>query len=95
MKLPQGGRADRPVNERDFRTVEVGMRGNYVLDGKPMNLAQIEAVLVNEAKANPDLVLRIRADRGTTYDPVFQIQDMCANHGIRISLRAEPRENQR
>ena len=95
MKLPKGGRADRPVDARDFHTVEVGMRGNYVLDGTPMSLGQIEGVLVNAAKANPNLVLRIRADRATPYDFVFQVQDICANLGIRISLRSEPREGGR
>jgi biopolymer transport protein ExbD len=95
VKLPKGGRPDRPVNERDFRTVEISPKGYYVFDGKPMALAQIEQVLVNEGRANPNLVLRIRADRTTPFDHVFQIQDMCANHNIKISLRSEPRENKR
>src|SRR5206468_11702208 len=71
LKLPKGGRPDRPVNERDFHTVEVNPRGSYVFDGKQMALAQIEKVVVAGARANPNLVLRIRADRATPFDLVF------------------------
>ena len=95
LKLPKGGRPDRPVNERDFHTVEISPRGYYVFDGKAMTVPQIEKALVNDARVNPNLVLRIRADKSTPYDFVFQVQDMCANHGIKISLRSEARESKR
>jgi len=95
LKLPKGGRADRPVNARDFHTVEINSRGSYVFDGKPLSLAQIENSVVADARANPNLVLRIRADRATPFDHVFQVTDMCANNGIRVSFRSEPRENKR
>ena len=55
LKLPKGGRPDRPMNERDVRTVEISPRGYYVFDGKPMTVAQIEKALVNDARANPNL----------------------------------------
>ena len=95
LRLPKGGRPDRPMNERDVHTVEISPRGYYVFDGKPMTVAQIEKALVNDARVNPNLVLRIRADKTTPYDFVFQVQDMCANHGIKISLRSEARESKR
>ncbi len=83
------------MNERDVHTVEISPRGYYVFDGKPMTVAQIEKALVNEARANPNLVLRIRADRSSPLDPFVQVADMCANHGIKISIRTEPRESKR
>ena len=92
LKLPKGGRPDRPVNERDFHTLEVSPRGYYVFDGKLMVLAQIEKAVVADARVNPNLVLRIRADRATPFDLVFQVTDMCANNGIKVSFRSEPRE---
>src|SRR5437870_4546650 len=95
LKLPKGGRPDRPVNERDFHTVEISPRGHYVLDGRTMPLAQIEKTIVADARVNPNLVLRIRADRATPFDLVFQVEDMCANNGIKVSLRCEPRESKR
>src|ERR1700704_4973730 len=57
LRLPKGGRPDRPVNERDFHTVAIGPRGNYVFDGRQMPLAQIEKAVVADARANPSLVL--------------------------------------
>jgi len=95
LKLPKGGRPDRPVNERDFHTIEVSPRGNYVFDGRQMALAQVERALVADARSNPNLVLRIRADRATPFDLVFQVTDMCANNGIKVSFRSEARENRR
>src|SRR5215831_16310202 len=83
LKLPRGGRPDRPVNERDFHTVEINPRGAYVFDGRPMALAQIERAVVADARQNPNFVLRIRADRATPFDHVFQVTDMCANNGIK------------
>jgi biopolymer transport protein ExbD len=90
MTLPIGGRPERPMTQKDFRTVEVGSRGGYILDGKPMTLAQIESFLVKDAKANPNLALRIRADKSAPWDQVFQVADVCANNGIKVSFRSEP-----
>src|SRR6266540_596456 len=62
MTLPKGGRPDRPLTSKDFLTLEVGVRGMYVLDSRPMGLPQVEDYLVKSAKSNPNLVVRIRAD---------------------------------
>ena len=95
LKLPKGGKPDRPLNERDFHTVEISPRGYFVYDGKTMALAQIEKMVVADARANPNLVLRVRADRSGPLDPFFQVADMCANHGIKVQIRSEPRESKR
>ena len=95
LKLPKGGRPDRPMNERDVHTVEISSRGYYVFDGRQTALAQIERALVADARANPNLVLRIRADRSSPLDPFVQVADMCANHGIKISIRTDPRGSKR
>ena len=95
LKLPKGGSPDRPINERDVHTVEISPKGFYVFDGKPAALAQIEKALIAGARANPNTVLRIRADKATTFDFVFQVTDLCANNGIKVSFRSEPRENKR
>ena len=91
MNLPKGGRPDRPHTSKDFLTLEVGVRGMYVLEGKPMNLPQVEDFLVKSAKANPNLVVRIRADKSAIWDQVFQVADVCANNSIKVSFPSEPR----
>jgi len=91
MTLPKGGRPDRPTTSKDFVTLEVGVRGMYVLEGRPMNLSQVEDFLLKDAKANPNLVVRIRADKTAIWDQVFQVADICANNSIKVSFRSEPR----
>src|SRR5437867_1038578 len=54
LKLPKGGKPDRPLNERDVHTVEISPKGFYVFDGKPAALAQIEKALIAGARANPN-----------------------------------------
>ena len=95
LKLPKGGKPDRPLNEKDFHTVKISPRGNYVFDGKPMALAQIQQAVAADARRNPNLVLRIRADRATPFDLVFQVTDLCANHGVKVQFRSEPLEGKR
>jgi biopolymer transport protein ExbD len=93
MNLPKGGRPDRALSKDDVRTVEVDAKGRYAMDGKAMSLPQIDKILANDARANPNLVVRIRADRTTQYDLVFQVIDMCANRGVKASFRSEPRKS--
>ena len=92
MKLPKGGKPDRPLNRADFRTLEVNSQGFYVMDRQRLTLPQVEQRLVREHQANPNLSIFIRADRATPWDLVYQVTDMCANHGITVSLRSEPRD---
>jgi len=91
LKLPKGGKPDQPLRKEDFRTVEVG-QGFYLMGGKRMALAQVDAELAREMQANPNLVVFIRADKSTPWDGVFQLQDVCANRGIKVSLRSEPKQ---
>src|SRR5439155_5181618 len=58
LRLPKGGRPDRPMNERDVHTVEISSRGYYVFDGKSMTVAPIETALVNDARVTRNLILR-------------------------------------
>jgi len=51
--------------------------------------------LIAGARANPNTVLRIRADKATPFDFVFQVTDLCANNGIKVSFSSESRESKR
>lgn len=90
IKLPKGGSPDRVIRNEDKRTVEVG-QGFYLMKGRRLTFAQIEAELKRDFQANPGLIVLLRADRSTPWDPVFQLQDLCANLGIPINLRSEPK----
>ncbi len=91
LKLPKGGVPDRKIDQRDIRTVEISPQGTYRLDKMPMSLAQLEAELVKDHNANPNLVVYIRADEMGRNKDLYAIIDRCQSHGItRYSLRTEP-----
>jgi len=91
LKLPRGGQPDKQLNKSDIRTVEISNTGYYRLDRKTMQLPQMIAQLAAEFRANPNLVVYIRADKDSRYDLVAQVIDGCQKNGItRYSLRTDP-----
>lgn len=90
MKLPRGGRTEKRIDKNDIRMVEISRTGYYVLDGKPMELSQIIAEITRQSRANPNLIVGIRADRDSRYDLLASLLDTCQRNGITISLRTEP-----
>jgi biopolymer transport protein ExbD len=91
LKLPQGGRPDKPLAKGDVRTVEITAQGAYKYQLTSMKLDQIEAQLAADFRANPNMVVYIRADENGAYKHVAAIVDRCQRKGItRFSLRTEP-----
>ena len=91
LKLPRGGTTERHVDTRNVRTVEISNTGVYVLDKQRLSLAQLTARLAHEFRANPNLIVYIRADKDGPYGNVAAVIDGCQNLGItRYSLRTEP-----
>jgi biopolymer transport protein ExbD len=94
LKLPSGiGQPDR-LDRKDIRTVEINARGDYMLERQKMSLDQIEKNLINDHKANPNLVVYIRADETSRWKDVVAVMDRCQKNGInRLSPRLEPLKN--
>ena len=94
VHLPAGvGRPDEKPIRKDIRTVEVSPQGYYMLDHQRLQLAQISQRLSADYRANPNLLVYIRADENGRYKFVADILNQCEQIGItRISLRAEPQE---
>lgn len=91
LKLPQGGKPDKPLDAHDIRTVEITTQGAYSLDKKKMTLDQIEGELVRTHNSNPNLVVNIRADENGRNKDLYAVIDRCQKNGItRYSLRTEP-----
>jgi biopolymer transport protein ExbD len=56
-----------------------------------MSLDQLEANLVRDFRANPNLVVYIRADEMGRNKDLYAVIDRCQKNGIiRYSLRTEP-----
>ena len=91
LKLPQGGKPEKPLDAHDIRTVEITTQGSYSLDKKKMSLDQIETELVRFSHANPNMVVNIRADENGKNKDLYAVIDRCQKNGItRYSLRTEP-----
>lgn len=91
LKLPRGGQPDKKPNKNDIRTVEISSTGYYKFEARQMQLPLIISQLAREFRANPNLVVYIRADKDCRYDLVAQIIDGCQKNGItRYSLRTDP-----
>ncbi|HTL18175.1 MAG TPA: biopolymer transporter ExbD [Patescibacteria group bacterium] len=90
LKLPKGGTPDRPRDKRDIRTVEISLKGVYYYNKQSMPLAEMEANLIKDAQANPNLVVDIRADEQGRWKDVAAVMDCCQRHGIKIAARTEP-----
>ena len=91
LKLPQGGKPDKPLDKRDIHTVEISPQGGYTLNRQRMSLDQLEATLKKDYAANPNMVVYIRADEMGRNKDLYAIIDRCQRNGItRYSLRTEP-----
>src|ERR1022692_3414743 len=55
LKLPTGGKPDRPIERRNIRTVEVSPQGVFMLERKRLPLDQLEAALVRDFRSNSNL----------------------------------------
>jgi len=92
LKLSKGGNPDnQKLDKHDIKTVEISPQGFYMLDRQRMSLQQVEASLVKDYRANPNLVVYIRADEMGRNKDLLAIIDSCQRNGItRYSLRTDP-----
>jgi biopolymer transport protein ExbD len=91
LRLPEGGRAVQRVDRDNIRTLDVDKQGRYLIDRQVLTLDQLEQRLVQEAQANPELVVRIRADQESLARHFYPVIDRLIRQGItRISLATEP-----
>ncbi|MGA2656026.1 MAG: biopolymer transporter ExbD [Verrucomicrobiota bacterium] len=95
LKLPVGGQPSPRVDPRDIRTVEITVQGAYRLNKLPMNLDDIEKVLVRDFNANKNLVVAIRADENCRVKDFYAVLDRCRRNGItRMDPKTEPLRRQ-
>jgi len=92
MNLPKAvGQQDRRNDPNDIRTVEITAQGYYAMNRRYLRLDQIITYLTQEYRANPKLVVYIRADEDSRVKSLVALTDGCVQNGIsRYSLRTEP-----
>jgi biopolymer transport protein ExbD len=87
LKLPEGGGAQREIDVRDLRLVEISPKGEYMLDRRPYGTGKAAAdrvvgELAAARRLNPNLVVKVRADQQVPYMHVSAIIDGCQQNQI-------------
>ena len=83
------------INAKDIRVVEINAQGNYAVKGRITPLNQIVTQLVQDFRANPNLIVYVRADGNSYTKQLMALLDGCNRNGItRYSVREQP-ESQR
>jgi biopolymer transport protein ExbD len=92
LTLPKANAsADKKVDKKDVRTVEITAKGVYAMNKQPMKLESLVAQLVQDFRYNPNLVIYIRADENSRMKDFVALTDACTRNGIsRYSIRTEP-----
>src|SRR5436309_1287910 len=92
LRLPKAnGQPDTQIREGDIRTVEISPTGAYSLKGQTMRLEQLVRVLIQDFRANPNLIVYIRADENSRTRELAALIDACQHNGLtRYSLRTQP-----
>lgn len=62
--------------------INVDRDGRLNLGGKAMTPAELQATVNDAVSANPDQKVTVRGDRGTAYENVVQVLDICKAAGI-------------
>jgi len=94
LRLPRAGGQPERVQKKDIRTIEISSAGYYTMNHQRTPLNVILTRVTSEYRANPDLVVSIRADRDSRYELIAQLIDGCQHNGItRYSLRVDPSPN--
>lgn len=91
LKLPVGGAPKTQGDPKDAVSVEVSNDGVYFFRGRRVGPVEaLERELREAYRANPDLIVRIRADREGKYRYPAEILDVCRRNGItRFDLATE------
>jgi biopolymer transport protein ExbD len=95
LKLPTGsGTPDKQqITKNDIRTVEITAQGVYAMNRRTMKLDQVIAQLVADFKANPNLIVYIRADGDSHTKDLAALMDGCVRNNItRYSLAEQPKD---
>lgn len=95
LNLPSGSTKPdaRPPKAEDIRTVEIDRAGNFRLQKRPLSLDQVEAQLVADFRANPNLIIRVRGDKDGKLDHAMQLLDRCTRRGMtQVSFSTELRQ---
>ncbi|HAV65529.1 MAG TPA: hypothetical protein DCY13_24535 [Verrucomicrobiales bacterium] len=90
LDLPEGGGPAPKLEAGDFARVEVSAQGSVTLNGRPIDISQVERVLLAMRQQNPKLVVLIAADQSTEWGNGVQVIEICKRHEIPLNIQTKP-----
>ena len=91
VSLNKGGDTKVKFDRDNMKTVEISSTGTFVMDKKAMTPDEIERRLMAAFKANPNLIVAIRADKKGKNEYLYDMLNRCQRNGItKFSLNTEP-----
>jgi len=91
VNLARGGNTNAKFDRDNVKTVEISATGVFALDRRRMTPPEIERVLVDAFRRNPNLVVAVRADKNGRNEYLYDILNRCQRNGItKFSLNTEP-----
>jgi len=90
VRLPKSSSGQAAT--RTVWQVAVKRNGSILLNGKPMERAELASRMRSEARVNPSLKVDLAADEGLSYGKVVEVMDMLKQQGVRqLALSVAPR----
>ena len=82
-QLPVGGAVRTPGDPKNAVLTEVSADGTYYFKGRKVgSAAALERELQNEFRMNPEMIVKIRADRDGKFRFPAEILELCRRNGI-------------
>jgi len=89
VKLPQAN-ATQVVDKSQRVSVEIQLSGQMAVDGRPVNLSELKALLQETARKNPKTLVVISADRAVSHGQVVSVMDLAQEAGLgRLAIATE------
>jgi biopolymer transport protein ExbD len=93
LNVPSSGAQGSAVRKDEVRTIEVHPAGGYVLRGRTNTLAQLEQLLIEERRKEPNLAVFIRADFAEKFGNVQALIGVFERAGIkRVKFADRPQK---
>ena len=97
LTLPDSAASMEVQQPDEFSVIGIDREGNFYLDGTPVPLGMLQSELRSKAQANPQVKLRLDADKDVAFSKVMQVLDILrfeglSNTGINTRNEPEPKE---
>ena len=82
VALPSAASASPITTALREITINVEADGKAVVAGRPMQIPEIQSMVADAVKQNPEQKATVRGDRRTAYENVVRVLDACKSGGI-------------